>query len=50
MMHLPASVLCVLRQKSMFDLFTVEPLTNGHVGDDHFVHCSEVVPSLEVEK
>ena len=31
-------------------LFTVEPLNNGHVGDDHFVHCSEVVPSLEVEK
>ena len=31
-------------------LLTVEPLNNGHVGDDHFVHCSEVVPSLEVEK
>ena len=31
-------------------LFTMEPLNNGHVGDDHFVHCSEVVPSLEVEK
>ena len=28
---------------------TVEPLNNGHVGDEHFVHCSEVVPSSEVE-
>ena len=26
----------------------VEPLNNGHIGDEHFVHCSEVVP-LEVE-
>ena len=30
-------------------LYTVEPLNNGHGGDDHFVHCSEVVPSSEVE-
>ena len=22
---------------------------NGHSGDEHFVHCSEVVPSSEVE-
>ena len=22
---------------------------NGHVGDEHVVHCSEVVPSSEVE-
>ena len=29
--------------------YTVEPLNNGHVGDEHFVHCSEVVPSSEVE-
>ena len=28
---------------------TVEPLNNGHVGDEHFVHCSEVAPSSEVE-
>ena len=28
---------------------TVEPPNNGHVGDEHFVHCSEVVPSSEVE-
>ena len=28
----------------------MEPPNNGHViGDDHFVHCSEVVPSSEVE-
>ena len=27
---------------------TVEPLNNGHVGDECFVHCSEVVPSSEV--
>ena len=30
-------------------LTTVEPLNNGHIGDEHFVHCSEVVPSSEVE-
>ena len=28
---------------------TVEPPNNGHGGDKHFVHCSEVVPSSEVE-
>ena len=27
---------------------TVEPLNNGQVGDGHFVHYSEVVPSSEV--
>ena len=27
----------------------VEPLNNGHIGDEHFVHCSEVVPLSEVE-
>ena len=26
----------------------MEPLNNGHVGDECFVHFSEVVPSLEV--
>ena len=30
-------------------MYTVEPLNNGHVGGEHFVHCSEVVPSSEVE-
>ena len=30
-------------------LSTVEPLNNGQVGDEHFVHCSDVVPSSEVE-
>ena len=30
------------------DTYTVEPLNNGHGGDEHFVHCSEVVPSSEV--
>ena len=28
--------------------YTVEPLNNGHVGDECFVHNSEVVPSSEV--
>ena len=28
---------------------TVEPPNNGHVGDEHFVHCLEIVPSSEVE-
>ena len=27
----------------------MEPPNNGHVGDEHFVHCLEVVPSSEVE-
>ena len=27
----------------------MEPPNNGHVGDEHIVHCSEVVPSSEVE-
>ena len=30
-------------------MYTVEPPNNGHVGDEHFVHCLEVVPSSEVE-
>ena len=30
-------------------MYTVESLNNGHIGDEHFVHCSEVVPSSEVE-
>ena len=40
----------------MFNVFlrckksnTVERLNNGHVGEKHFVHCLEVVPSSEVE-
>ena len=28
---------------------TVEPLNNGHIGDEHFPHCSEVVPISEVK-
>ena len=27
----------------------METLNNGHGGDKHFVHCSEVVPLSEVE-
>ena len=27
----------------------MEPPNNGQVGDERFVHCSEVVPSSEVE-
>ena len=29
-------------------MYTVEPLNNGHVGNECFVHFSEVVPSSEV--
>ena len=29
-------------------MYTVEPLNNGHGGDEHLVHCSEVVPLSEV--
>ena len=28
---------------------TVEPTNDGHTGDEHVVHCSDVVPSSEVE-
>ena len=28
---------------------TVEPPNNGHIGDEHFVHWSEVVTSSGVE-
>ena len=31
------------------EMYRVEPLNDGHGGDEHFVHCSEVVPSSEVE-
>ena len=31
------------------NLSAVEPPNNGHIGDKHFVHCSVVVPSSEVE-
>ena len=27
----------------------VEPPNNGHIVDEHFVHCSEVIPFSEVE-
>ena len=30
-------------------IYTVEPLNNGHGGDEQFVHCSEVVPLSEIE-
>ena len=33
----------------IYNRTTVEPPNNGHIGDEHFVHCSEVVPSSEVE-
>ena len=33
---------------SPFITYTVEPPNNRHVGDECFVHYSEVVPSLEV--
>ena len=26
----------------------MELLNDGHIGDEHFVHCSEIVPSSEV--
>ena len=30
-------------------VYIVEPPNNGQVVDEHFVHCSEDVPSSEVE-
>ena len=32
-----------------FSVYTVEPPSNGHVGTSHFVHCREVVLSLEIK-
>ena len=32
----------------LWEVITVEPPNNGHGGDEHFVRCSEVVPSSEV--
>ena len=29
--------------------YTAEPPNNEHIGDEHFVHYSEVVPSSEVD-
>ena len=48
-MILPASCPYILRFSYFAFSYTVEPLNNGHIGDEHFVHCSEVVPSSEVE-
>ena len=31
------------------NVYTVEPPNNGHVGDEHFVHYSEVASYSEVE-
>ena len=36
-----------LFQNSLCIITLIQPLNNGQVGDEHFVHCSEVVPSLE---
>ena len=43
--HCQTGLMCILWSKHN----TVEPPNNGHSGDEHFVHCSEVVPSSEVE-
>ena len=42
-------VVSLLVHKGMPSPNTVEPPNNGHVGDEHFVHCSEVAPYSEVE-
>ena len=44
-----AYVLSLTKLASKNIIIVMEPLNNGHVGDEHFVHCSEVVPSSEVE-
>ena len=36
-------------KRDMYCSSAVEPLSNGHVGDEHFFYCSEVVHSSEVE-
>ena len=28
---------------------TVEPPNKGHIWDEYFVHCPDIVPSFEVE-
>ena len=40
---------CPLLEVLQYYSTTVEPLNNGHIGDEHFIHCSEVAPSSEVE-
>ena len=42
-------MICNIPVSEIVELDAVEPLNNGHVGDEHFVHCSEVVPSSEIE-
>ena len=44
----PAIKGCIIHNKSIQHTYTVEPPNNGQVGDGHFVHYSEVVPSSEV--
>ena len=46
-MHLRREISNCLEFRYIY-IYTVEPLNNGHIGDKHFVHCSEVVPSSEV--
>ena len=49
----PGGVVSIPRQKKEFGRLykrcIVESLNNGQVGDECFVHCSEVVLSSEVE-
>ena len=40
--------LCTVLLANSVSLYTVEP-PNNEIGDEHFIHSSEVVPSLEVE-
>ena len=39
---------CVCVSSSLYVLCTVEPSNNGHVGDEHFVHCSEVITCMQL--
>ena len=37
------------QRKQLRYILSVEPPNNGHIRDERFIHCSEVIPSSEVE-
>ena len=41
--HLPQQSNLTTKRKEICRVYTVEPLHNGHIGTDHFVHYREVV-------
>ena len=46
---LPRPVVVITAHFVKLNSYTRDPPKNGQVGDEYFIHCSEVVPSSEVE-